>query len=272
MVMHRLAELTVDSVRKHYDQFAWAYKIFWGEHIHHGLFADRTEKPKRAQDALLRLCADQAGLRFGSRVIDVGCGHGGTARFLAREYACSVLGLTISPNQHAIAQKLSRAADHQGSVRFELANAETYSFPSEGFDLVWNMESSEHFFDKPGYFSKVAGALKPGGRLMVAAWTGSMKRELIRKIAEIFLCPELLTSEQYFQCFTRAGMTPVSCLQVAARVAPTWDICAKRVRAVGPLLRILPNQYRKFVDGIQLMRRGYRSGELSYSLLVAEKR
>jgi tocopherol O-methyltransferase len=179
--------------------------------------------------------------------------------------------LTISATQHAIARKLSRAAHDQGSVRFELANAEIYSFEAESFDLVWNMESSEHFFDKPGYFRKVAGALKPGGRLMVAAWTGSMKRELIRKIAEIFLCPELLTPEEYFHCFTKAGMTPVSCLQVGARVAPTWDICAKRVGAAGPLIRMLPKHYREFFQGIQLMRRGYSSGELSYSLLVAEK-
>lgn len=134
------------------------------------------------------------------------------------------------------------------------------------------MESSEHFFDKPGYFTKVAAALRPGGRLMVTAWTGSMKRELIRKIAEVFLCPELLTAEQYFRCFTKAGLTPVSCLPLGARVARTWDICAKRVGAAGPLIRMMPNRYREFVDGIQLMRQGYRSGELSYSLLVAEKR
>src|SRR5260370_16095577 len=195
--MHHSAELTVDNIRKHYDQFAWAYRTFWGEHVHHGLFANRKDKPKDAQNALLGLCADQAQVKRGSRVIDVGCGHGGTARFLAREYGCSVLGLTISATQHAIAQKLSRALHHQGSVRFELANAETYSFPAESFDLVWNMESSEHFFDKPGYFSKVAGALKPGGRLMAAACTGSMKRDLIRKIAKIFLFAALLTDEEY---------------------------------------------------------------------------
>jgi hypothetical protein len=107
---------------------------------------------------------------------------------------------------------------------------------------------------------------------MVAAWTGSMRYDLIQDIAEVFLCPELLTAEQYSHCFTKAGMTPVSCLQLGPRVAPTWDVCAKRVGAASPLVRFLPHQYREFVDGIQLMRRGYRTGELSYSLLVAEKR
>ena len=40
---------------------------------------------------------------------------------------------------------------------------------------------------------------------------------------------------------------------------------------VPPLLRMLPHQYQEFVQGIELMRQGYGSGELSYSLMVAEK-
>lgn len=49
--MHRPVErpvrdLTVDAIRDHYDQFAWAYRIFWGEHVHHGLFASRDDRPK----------------------------------------------------------------------------------------------------------------------------------------------------------------------------------------------------------------------------------
>jgi tocopherol O-methyltransferase len=201
----------------------------------------------------------------------VGCGYGGTARFLAREFACSVLGLTVSATQREIAQRLSPSLNHRGSVRFELANAETYRFSPESFDLVWNMESSEHVFDKPSYFRKVAAALKLGGRLMVAAWTGSMEHQLVQEIADVFLCPELLTAKQYSQCFVEAGITLLSSLQLAAQVAPIWDICAKRVGAVGPLIAVLPDQYRSFVDGIQLMQRGYSSGQLSYSILVAQK-
>jgi tocopherol O-methyltransferase len=269
---HQTTALSVAGIRDHYDKFAWAYRLFWGEHIHHGLFTNGKDQSRRAQTELLRLCAGRAGVVTGSTVIDVGCGHGGTARFLAREYACSVLGLTISATQYRIAQRLSRSMNHRGSVRFEMANAETYRFPPESLDLVWNMESSEHFFDKPSYFRNVAGALKPGGRLMVAAWNGSMEHQLVREIAEVFLCPELLTAEQYSQCFIEAGMTLLSCSQVAAQVAPTWDICAKRLGAAGPLMAVLPDQYRSFVDGIQLMQRGYGSGELSYSILVAEKR
>lgn len=59
-------DLTVDAIRDH-DQFAWAYRIFWGEHVHHGLFASRDDRPKQAHVALLRLCAHQVEVRPGSR-------------------------------------------------------------------------------------------------------------------------------------------------------------------------------------------------------------
>jgi hypothetical protein len=49
-------------------------------------------------------------------------------------------------------------------------------------------------------------------------------------------------------------------------------ICTKRVAAFRTLLRMLPHQYQEFVQGIELMRQGYERGELSYSLMVAEKR
>jgi len=257
------------QIREHYDRFAWAYRLYWGEHIHHGLFTTGNETPRQAQELLLRYCAQRAGVKPGMRAVDVGCGHGGTARFLAKEYSCNVLGLTISEIQFNLARKLSNGS--ASLLQFELADAESYAFPAGEFDLVWNMESAEHFFDKAGYFGRVVNALKPGGRLMVAAWTGSMQHELIRNIAQVFLCPELLTTEEYGRAIESAGLKIMFSEQLMAEVAPTWDICSRHVHAAGPLLSFLPQEFREFAEGIELMREGYSSGQLVYSVIVAEK-
>ena len=263
--------VALHDIRDHYDQFAWAYRMYWGDHIHHGLFTTGNETPAQAQEMLIRHCAQRAGVRPGMIVADVGCGHGGTTRFLAHEYSCNVLGLTISETQCKLAQKLSKNHNGSAPVRFELADAEAYPFAAQHFDLVWNMESSEHFFSKPAYFRKVAAALKPDGRLMVAAWTGSMQHELIRQIAKVFLCPELLATDEYAQHIEDAGLKLLSREQLAAEVAPTWDICAKQIHAARPLLPFLPGKFREFAEGIELMREGYSSGQLTYSILVAGK-
>jgi len=263
--------LATQDIGDHYDQFAWAYRLYWGDHIHHGLFAAGDETPTQAQEMLIRHCAQRAGVCPGMIAADVGCGHGGATRFLAHEYSCNVLGLTISETQCKLAQKLSRRSNGSGPIRFELADAEAYPFAAQHFDLVWNMESSEHFFNKPAYFRKVAAALKPGGRLMVAAWTGSMQHDLICQIARVFLCPELLSADEYAQQIEDAGMELMSREQFAAEVAPTWDICAKHIHAARPLLSFLPAKFREFAEGIELMREGYSSGQLTYSIIVAEK-
>jgi cyclopropane fatty-acyl-phospholipid synthase-like methyltransferase len=267
-IADRCSGVTPERIRDHYDQFAWAYRFYWGDHIHHGLFRSGAESPAEAQVLMLRHCAQQARVRSGSIIADVGCGHGGATRFLAHEYSCRVLGITNSATQFKLAQKL----DGAGPVKFELADAEAYRFPHSSFDLVWNMESTEHFFDKPSWFRKAAAALKPGGRLMVAAWTGSMQHELVQNIARVFLCPELLTTDQYIQQVEDAGLRTVSREQLSSEVAPTWDICAQHVRQAGPLLSFLPYQFHEFAQGIELMRAGYRTGQLGYSVIVAEKR
>lgn len=264
------ARLTAPDVRDHYERFAWAYSRYWGDHIHHGYFPTQKEDAAQAQELMLRLCASRASVQPGMSVADVGCGHGGTARFLASEYSCKVLGLTISEAQLKLARTLCERFD--AATRFELANAECYAFPADAFDLIWNMESSEHFFDKAAYFRQVAAALKRGGKLMLAAWSGSMRHQLIRDIARMFLCPELWTAAEYIGQIEAAGMQVVSQEQLAAEVSRTWDIAAERVRRWRWLLFILPSRFRQFADGIELMREGYRNGQLTYSIVVASKK
>lgn len=257
------------DIGNHYNQFAWAYRRYWGDHIHHGFFLTGNEDREQSQQAMVHYCAARAGLVAGMSVADVGCGHGGTASLLAKEYSCKVLGLTISETQLKFAREACASLD--GNVRFELANAEEYAFPPGNFDVIWNMESSEHFFDKTGYFRKVAHALKPGGKLMVAAWSGSMKDQMIRDIARVFLCPELWTACEYQAQVEAAGLKVTLCEQLSSEVARTWDIAAERVEKSRWMLALLPAAFSQFTQGIELMREGYRSGQLRYLVLVADR-
>ena len=263
--------VSTDAVREHYDSFAWIYRTFWGDHIHHGLFLRGNEQPHEAQLNLLEHCAHLSDVRRGLHVLDVGCGHGGTSVYLARHYGCRVDGLTLSPKQVDLAKRLAKRERVETLTSFLVADVATHVFPAGAVDLMWTMESSEHFRDKSTYFRRAARSLRPGGRLLLTAWTGSMKSRRVRAVADAFLCPSLQTAEDYQLQVEQAGLIIRYHEDVTGQVMRTWEICFERARRLRALVRIFAPEVREFVDGIDTILGAYGSGDLTYSIVVAEK-
>ena len=144
----------------------------WGEHVHLGHYGSppRRRDFRRAKEDFVHELVRWSGLDQlppGSRVLDVGCGIGGSARILARDYGLDVLGISISPGQIRRAQELTP----QGlSCRFAVMDALALELPDASFDSVWSVEAGPHMPDKQRYADELLRVLKPGGRLAVADW------------------------------------------------------------------------------------------------------
>ena len=152
-----------------------------------------------------------------------------------------------------------------------VADVENHVFPTGVVDLVWTMESSEHFRDKSNYFRRAALSLRPGGRLMLAAWTGSMQNTRVRAVANSFLCPSLQTAEDYERQIQSAGLAIRVREEITAKVIRTWEISLERARKMRALISLFPSKVQEFIRGITTILGAYRSGDLTYSLIVADK-
>lgn len=144
----------------------------WGEHIHLGYYG----KPPQARDFrgakadFVIALARWGGLDKlppGSRLLDVGCGIGGSSRLLANHYGFDVVGVSISAAQVARAQALTPA---NLSCNFAVMDALALQYGEAEFDAVWTVECAPHIADKQGFANELMRVLKPGGLLVAADW------------------------------------------------------------------------------------------------------
>jgi len=115
---------------------------------------------------------DPIGLKPGMKVLDIGCGTGGSAFYMARNFGCEVLGLDLSDNMLAVAyeHKLSMEEKVQNLVSFRFLDATLAEFPENYFDCVYTRDAVMHIAEKELMYSKVFKWLKPGGKLVISEY------------------------------------------------------------------------------------------------------
>lgn len=119
----------------------------------------------RGREATTELAA-RAALSPGMRVIDVGCGLGGSARHLAIEHGCHVVGVDLTAEYVEAACELTRLVGLASEVEFRQASALALPFPDASFDVAWTEHVQMNIADKPAFYGELARVLAPGGRLV----------------------------------------------------------------------------------------------------------
>lgn len=113
-----------------------------------------------------REMADLVNLKATDRVLDVGCGIGGTARHLAEEYKCSVIGVDLTEAYVSAGTRLTELVNLNDKVVLRQASALDLPYEDEKFDIVWTQHVQMNIADKHRFYSEIARVLKPGGRLL----------------------------------------------------------------------------------------------------------
>ena len=106
-----------------------------------------------------------AELRPDQVVLDVGCGLGGTARYLASNFGCKVVGVDLTEEYCRVGEILSAKVGLADRTTFRQASALGLPFPDAGFDVVWTEHVQMNIEDKASFYRELVRVLKPGGQL-----------------------------------------------------------------------------------------------------------
>lgn len=135
------------NVAHHYDIGNDLYRLMLdNEHMQYSCayWPDEQMTLGQAQEAKLAHIAAKLHLQPGNRVLDIGCGWGGMAIFLAQRAGVEVLGITLSAEQLELARHRAEAAGVAGKVRFELVDYRDLARRGEAFDRIVSVGMFEH--------------------------------------------------------------------------------------------------------------------------------
>ena len=121
------------------------------EHLHSGGLATIRNQAKQVQ------------LTPDSRVLDVGCGTGGPARFLAYTYGCRVYGIDLTAELIEVGRVLNKRCGLSERVTLRVGDALNPPYIDQEFDVVWCQNVTMNIADKSGFLAGVHRVLKPGG-------------------------------------------------------------------------------------------------------------
>jgi len=106
--------------------------------------------------------ADQLPIKAGQHIVDIGCGLGGPARYIARRFQCSVSGVDITKPFVEAANKLTALVGMEGQVKVEHGDGHRLPYSNACFDGAYTQHVTMNVADRPRFFAEAYRVLKNG--------------------------------------------------------------------------------------------------------------
>jgi SAM-dependent methyltransferase len=267
------------------------YAERWGDFFHFAVFeeGDDPEDRDAAFARTHRRYAEALRVRDAARVLELACGRGGFAAFLAARTEGEVLGIDISRAQLARAMRRHR----RSNLRFRRHDVMRADELGGRFDAVAFLDAECYLPDKRAALEAIARAMGPAARLLLLAWcrsdgpSGVQEELVLRPFMRFWGIPGLETPSAYRGHFGRAGLRLVEEADLNEKVRPNWDLGYRRaVEGVRDLTlaraaRLLWKGMPLGAEGVRLLKEqfhaalyikaGFDAGFLRYTYFLAEK-
>ena len=195
----------------------------WGENINLGYFETPDDDLAIATERANARLAEAAGLGDGMEMLEVACGVGGAARYVARRFDARIVATNLSRDQLAIAKDRTEPAI-SNRISYEYADFHDLPYPDNRFHVWWCALSVLHAVDKPRVIGEAFRVLKPGGRMVLTELTAAegLAPETLKRFSADAHSPGLWSMSQYDRGFNEAGFAVLEREDWSERALWAW--------------------------------------------------
>jgi cyclopropane fatty-acyl-phospholipid synthase-like methyltransferase len=248
--------------------------------FHFGIGDENTASLAESISNTNAYLASRAGIGARTRVLDAGCGVGGSAIWLAEELGARVTGVTLVDRQVELARRFAAERGVAELVDFEERDMLETGFEQASFDVVWSIESVCHVPDIEAFLRHALFLLRDGGRFACVDLCGgpapSAERE--RTVCDGWAMAALRQPADIASALARAGFEAIESEDLTARAA----ISARALEAMAgrSLIKLKAERaflgkddptYEGHVRAALAMTEGLRTGETSIVSFLARR-
>jgi ubiquinone/menaquinone biosynthesis C-methylase UbiE len=226
----------------------------------------------RGREATVELAA-RAALKPGLRVLDVGSGLGGSARYLAAEHGCRATGIDLTQEYVDTANALAKMVGVDALVNYRRASALDIPEAGGSFDAVWTEHVQMNIADKRRFYGEIARVLTTGGRLIFHdIFRGHGELHYPVPWADMSSISFLATADEVREILQSVGLRLLDWEDTSARSLEWFTAAVQRMRASGPpplgIHLLMGDTAFAKLDN---MLRNLREGRIVVAQAVAEK-
>ncbi len=268
--------LDLTRVRAYYDQTWLDYRLLWlnreNRALHFGYWDATTRNHAESLINTNQVLARQIGIRSGQRILDAGCGVGGSAIWLAKTYGVEVVGITPVRSQVLRARRYASKHGVADRVSFDEQDYASTRFPDATFDVIWAIESVCHAPDIRRFLAEARRLLRSGGRLGLVEYMRFRRpypladEELLHSWLSGWAIPDLATGDEFLQWSAAEGFPDARLVDITTHVEPSlrrlhrlavlcWPF-ARALRAAGLRSEMQHGNIRGARDQYRAVKRG----------------
>jgi len=199
------------------DADSFYYHVWGGEDIHVGIYQSEDEPIFNAsQRTVQKMLSMVSGLDENSKVLDLGAGYGGAARYLALETGCKVWCYNLSEKENERNREKNQKLGLDKLIEVHQGNFEQINFEDETFDVIWSEDSLLHSNRKKVVFEEAYRVLKPGGDFI---YTDPMQSDncpdgVLQPILDRIHLEELGSVKRYREIAREVGFQEVEIIEM----------------------------------------------------------